>query len=355
MNILNHFNIWNAVPLDGDASYEEIAAKVRLPVDAISRILDHAVTLRLFAHVDPTSPTRVRHTSRTAPMVRDPDSMSVIATTLDSNGPPVLALARALDKWAVGEEKLPTETGKLGFNMAYSGGLWGKYDTLWDLIENDGEGERKGWRQGEMVGTMRFVKKTLDLDAVLVKATDWAEPAGAHIVDVGGSAGHDDIVLANAFPDVKITVQDLPKCEPDFETTVPQDLRDRVSFQAYDFFTPQPVPADFYLFKYIFYDWPEAYAKRIVGNLIHALKPGARIVVLEYVRTQLPPGLVLPNGIKRGMTSVDVRMMGMFGHSERTVEDVVNLWTGTDERFEVVKADATSRPPVLLLELKWRG
>lgn len=172
---------------------------------------------------------------------------------------------------------------------------------------------------------------------------------------VGGSAGHDDIVLAKTFPDLKITVQDLPKCAPDFETTVPAELRDRISFQAYDFFTPQPVSGDFYLFKYIFYDWPEAYARRIVSSLIPALKAGARIVVLEYVKMQLPPGIVLPNGIKRGMTSVDVRMMGMFGHGERTVEDVVNLWTGTDERFEVVKADGTSRPPVLLLELKWRG
>lgn len=162
-------------------------------------------------------------------------------------------------------------------------------------------------------------------------------------------------MLANAFPDVKITVQDLPKCAPDYETTVPADLKERVQFQAYDFFTPQPVSADFYLFKYIFYDWPEAYARRIVSNLVPALKPGARIVVLEYVKTQLPPGIVLPHGIKRGMTSVDVRMMGMFGHGERTIDDVVSLWTGTDERFEVVKADGTSRPPVLLLELKWRG
>lgn len=185
MNVLNHFNIWNAVPLDGDASYEEIAKKVNLPHEAIRRIMDHAVTIRLFALVDPTSSEpRVKHTSRTVPMVRDPDTMSLIATTLDSNGPPVLALARALDKWAVGQEEFPKDTGKLAFNLAYSGGLWGKYDTLWDLIENDGEGDRKGWRQAEMVGTMRFVKNTLDLDNVLVKATDWATPAGAHIVDV---------------------------------------------------------------------------------------------------------------------------------------------------------------------------
>lgn len=191
LNVLNHFDVWNAVPLDGDASYEEIAAKVKLPVEAIARVLDHAVTLRLFALVDPTSPApRVKHTSRTAPMVRDPDTMSLIATTLDSNGPPVLALARALDKWAVGQDALPKDTGKLAFNLAYSGGLWGKYDTLWDLIENDGEGERKGWRQAEMVGTMRFVKKTLDLDDILVKATDWANPAGAHVVDVSTTPEH---------------------------------------------------------------------------------------------------------------------------------------------------------------------
>ena len=31
LNILNYFNFWDAIPLDGDASFAEIAKAVRLP------------------------------------------------------------------------------------------------------------------------------------------------------------------------------------------------------------------------------------------------------------------------------------------------------------------------------------
>jgi hypothetical protein len=46
LNVLNQFDFWAAVPLTGEASYDEIAKHVQLPVDVVSRILDHAITMR---------------------------------------------------------------------------------------------------------------------------------------------------------------------------------------------------------------------------------------------------------------------------------------------------------------------
>ena len=64
-------------------------------------------------------------------------------------------------------------------------------------------------------------------------------------------------MLARKFPELNITVQDLPKVKPVFEANLPEDVKDRVSFVEHDFFQPQPVQADFYIFKMILHDWPD--------------------------------------------------------------------------------------------------
>ena len=67
LNILNHFDFWSAVPVDGSASYAEIAQRTRLPQDVVYRVVQHATTLRLFAETEPGKPSsRIQHTSRSA-------------------------------------------------------------------------------------------------------------------------------------------------------------------------------------------------------------------------------------------------------------------------------------------------
>lgn len=60
LNVLNYFNFWAAVPLDGSASYQEIAQRVRLPLDVTRRVVQHGLTIRLFASDASTGPGRVR-------------------------------------------------------------------------------------------------------------------------------------------------------------------------------------------------------------------------------------------------------------------------------------------------------
>lgn len=45
LKIMNNFDFWSAVPLDGSASYDEIAKRTNLPVDAVRRVLVSAPTL----------------------------------------------------------------------------------------------------------------------------------------------------------------------------------------------------------------------------------------------------------------------------------------------------------------------
>lgn len=161
--------------------------------------------------------------------------------------------------------------------------------------------------------------------------------------------------MAQQFPDLKITVQDLPKCGPDFDQAIPEDVKGRVVFQAHSFLEPQPTQADIFVFKFIFIDWNDTMAERIVKSLIPALRPGNKVVVMELAGIKFPPGVAMPRAMTRGMSAGDMRMMGLFGQSERDPEQIAKLFTDVDDRFEVVKADLDSAPRLLLLELVWRG
>jgi hypothetical protein len=55
-------------------------------------------------------------------------------------------------------------------------------------------------------------------------------------------------MLAKAHPKLKIIVQDLPEAESAFNERIgTSELASRISFQTYDFFTPQTVSADAYM------------------------------------------------------------------------------------------------------------
>ena len=52
---------------------------------------------------------------------------------------------------------------------------------------------------------------------------------------------------------------------------------------AHDFFNDQPVIADVYLFRNIFHTWADSQVVKILKATIPALRPGARIVVNDYL------------------------------------------------------------------------
>lgn len=105
----------------------------------------------------------------------------------------------------------------------------------------------------------------------------------AVIVDVGGSRGDIGVALARSFPGLRVVVQDLPQTLQGAESALPPELKERVTLMAHDFFKIQPVVADVYLFRIIFHNWSDAHVIRILEATIPALKPGARIVVNDYL------------------------------------------------------------------------
>lgn len=104
------------------------------------------------------------------------------------------------------------------------------------------------------------------------------------IVDVGGGVGHIAHALLTHNPSVYCIVQDRPEIVAQGENTIPEEVQQRLSFQAHDFFDDQPVHgADIYLLRHILHDWSNKYAGKILQALIPALKPGAKVVLNDRV------------------------------------------------------------------------
>ncbi|KAK6950318.1 hypothetical protein Daesc_008644 [Daldinia eschscholtzii] len=357
LNILNHFDFWSAVPLEGSASYPEIAQRVSLPVDVARRVLQHAVTLRIFEETEPgKSSSNIRHNSRSAALARNAGLQALVSSVLDVASAPMMIMPETLNRYSRGKPALTQNMDETSFALMYSGGQLGKYRTSWDMLENEGEGENKGWRQRKFVAFMAYIKELFHLEGVLLDAYDWKSVGKATVVDVGGSAGHDSFVLARKFPDLTITVQDLPQVKPVFEANVPEDLKDRVSFVAHDFFQPQPVQADIYIIKLILHDWPDHEAVRMLRAMIPALKPGARIVLIEYIGNQRETeGPSLPRSIQNMGTATDLRIMALFNAEERPVEAWAKIFRDADERFELAHVNANPLTFISVVEFVWRG
>jgi hypothetical protein len=168
-------------------------------------------------------------------------------------------------------------------------------------------------------GAMKWLSKGGPFDdSFIVDSYPWADLGSGTVVDVsiiplafferwltegmqvGGGTGHMSVSIAAKFPELKFIVQDLEGQGK--VLVVPEDLHGRVTFQAHDFFTDQPVSADAYILRFILHDWPDNQASEILRRLIPALKPGKRIILIETI---MPEFRQLPSYGERFKMSVN--------------------------------------------------
>jgi hypothetical protein len=154
----------------------------------------------------------------------------------------------------------------------------------------------------------------LELRHVL-ESFDWASLGGV-IVDVGGNHGTVSQALVDRFPNLRCIVQDRTEVVEEGCLKLAPELAAKVEFMAHDFFTEQPVKdADAYYFRWIFHDWSDKYAIRILRSLIPALKVGARVLINDSV---LPEPGSISSYRERKMRSVSFH--GTFYDSWLTIK-----------------------------------
>jgi hypothetical protein len=100
------------------------------------------------------------------------------------------------------------------------------------------------------------------------------------------------IAIAEKNPSLKFIVQELPSMRPPnvVGNLTPPELEGRVTLTTHDFFTPQPITADIYYFRWIFHNCSDVYAIKILQNLVPALKPGAKILINDGILPE--PGTI---------------------------------------------------------------
>lgn len=179
MRMLYHYDIWSKVPLEGSASYADVAAATKLPESIIRRFIRVAMNMHMFREESPGS-DRIVHTAASAYIVREPVFKSFIGHCMEDAGDAAVRGVDALDKFFVGHAEATEETIHAPSALAYPG------RTLWEVLADDeGPGKPKGYRATRLAEAMQAISKSSAVATEeAVNVFDWDSLGEAKVVDV---------------------------------------------------------------------------------------------------------------------------------------------------------------------------
>lgn len=154
----------------------------------------------------------------------------------------------------------------------------------------------------------------------VARAYDWSRfPV---IADIGGGIGGLLVDILNAHPSCRGLLFDELK-------VVQQAIsHERLKPIGGDFFQTVPAGADAYILRWVIHDWPEVEAAALLGKVREAMKPGARLILLEELIPETPE-LVAGKWI-------DVLMLAITGGRERTEKEYSELLSSASCELEEV-------------------
>ncbi|KAF7190671.1 O-methyltransferase bik3, partial [Pseudocercospora fuligena] len=323
---LNHFKIFELVPLDGNVSYSEISEKAHVLEDRLKTIARMAMTSGLFAE---PRPGYIAHSATSAALQSNQDLKVQLNWYTKILMPTLASTPAAHEKWAAGTA--PNET---PFNLAFQTDLSG-----YEYISRTAEMQASFGQLMEALA--RDPKNSLDH---LANSFEWANLGKATVVDIGGNVGHVSIELASRFPRLNFVVQDRAEVAAEGEQqmrlgNLNASIADRIKFQGHDFFTEQPVKrAGVYLLRQILHNWNSDDCVRILSRIVPAMGPNSHLLVAEFVLPK--PGNML-SVEERFFRLYDINMMVLFNAMERDLA----AWEGILQRADRrLKVKAVSRP-----------
>lgn len=133
------------------------------------------------------------------------------------------------------------------------------------------------------------------------------------IVDVGGATGNMLATILARHRGPSGILADLPHVEKDAAAFLAaKGVSDRVTIEPHDFFKSVPKGGDAYILSHVIHDWSEAQCLTILGHVRKAMKPDARLLLIE---------MVLPAGDEPHFGKIlDMVMLALPGGEERTAE-----------------------------------
>ncbi|MBL1081141.1 methyltransferase [Streptomyces actinomycinicus] len=136
------------------------------------------------------------------------------------------------------------------------------------------------------------------------------------VADLGGGQGHVVACLLDKYPAMRGSLLDLPRV---VENALPRlreggDLADRMRIVPGDIRESVPVEADVYIIKNIL-EWDDESTTRLLGNVVEAGGPGARVVVIENLVDDTPS--------MRFSTAMDLLLLLNVGGAKHTTDSMV--------------------------------
>ncbi|KII89673.1 hypothetical protein PLICRDRAFT_560195 [Plicaturopsis crispa FD-325 SS-3] len=210
--------------------------------------------------------------------------------------------------------------------------------------------------------TMDGITKNSATNAI-VTGFDWKDlPEGSTVVDVGGGVGSQSLLLAKAFPHLKLVIEDRPAVVPEGEMFWRASLPDaipsgRVRFQAHSFFDEQPVKhAAVYFMRAILHDWSDPYCVDILKKIRAAAAPHSKLLIIDTIvsyacedttaterlldsQRRVPPKPLLPNAGHANLREylLDMQMLVLFNGQERTLSHVDSLLKASGWKLQGVR------------------
>ena len=120
--------------------------------------------------------------------------------------------------------------------------------------------------------------------------------------------------ILNRYSEPRGVLYDLPHVVKDAPALLAsRGVAARVQIESGSFFETVPAGGDAYILSHIIHDWSEEQCLTILGNCRTAMKPGATLLIVEFV---LPSG----NAPHFGKLA-DMVMLALPGGEERTAEE----------------------------------
>lgn len=102
------------------------------------------------------------------------------------------------------------------------------------------------------------------------------------LVDLGGATGHLAIAACRRYPNLRATVFDLPAAVPlAHEIVAASDVADRIDIVAGDFFADELPESDLFALGRILHDWSEEKCLVLLRRIIDRLPSGGALLVAE--------------------------------------------------------------------------
>ncbi|KIW30649.1 uncharacterized protein PV07_06377 [Cladophialophora immunda] len=339
LGAIDQLKLAEAVPLDAPIAVETLASKLQLHRAPLQRILWYAYSLHMFYE---PKPGYVAHTALSAAI---PSFSPYIQLTLSL--PVMLGGMKVGDSLRVDSGESEASRPEIPVHLAFP-----QHKDYWHTIQQEPDGMAKFSAAMRVVGQAIVGPKYTQY----TQGFDWAGLGEAVVVDMGGGNGHISVPIARAHPNLEIIVQDLETNAEPAKAAIPDELRGRVTFQAQDFFQPQPAglvrsPPTVYLLSRVLHDWPDGDCVRILQNLVPVMAKGkTKLFVVDRVLPDKPGEI--PVHQEALMRSLDLLMYNLVGGKERSLQEWKALFKEADARLKIARVEIPLNSDLGMLEVE---